>query len=401
MSPEAVNLVERASALLLHASDAAERAGCSEDTTDAVRSALASFARAYLIDKGENGIPEQDDGCLRHFFGVAPQWLGAKVAVLLRKLNYLTYSAPYMPALQDEGEWDGQAMQTEIKTACREASALCGFLVRKAVVPDFRGEESLCFAPGDWIEYSEFDWGAWRPRAAVVLAARWPQLLVRYEDRRIDELDLTIAFVRPLDRPPVDLSSPVEARRTAFERLLAARKLEPESSRVSEAVLGTARYIRTCPCCGYLTRRLRVPDYARLSGHAHPMVPACVLCGWNDSDHAAEANPSRPSRGPNGRYSLDRARENFGVHHSIFDESDASVEAERHHLPGVRKQKAAAIALLDAVVESSDPDERSQMWTSAWQLLRRMSGERESERSDNGQVDSRIGTAVRTAAAEL
>jgi hypothetical protein len=406
MSPNAVRIVETAAALLLKARQVVQSGGSTEDATEALRSAVVSFTRAYQMEQefdpagDRTELLAEEDHCLQHFFHSAPSWLGAKVAVLLRKANYLTHAAPYMPPLDEEGEWDARALAAEIRTACKETGALFGYLVEKSIVPEFRGEERLRFEAGDWVEYAEFDWGSWRTHEAVVVEARYPLLLVRYQDRRLDELDLTIAYVRPLDRPRLDLDEPLEHRRLAFERLLHARAIEPEAASPGEAVLGLARHLRTCACCGFPTRRLRVPDYARLNQHASPIQPACVLCAWNDADAAAETQPQRVFGAYNGPYSLATARQNFERRYSMFGPDDQRPEAVRHATPEIRRLKVNTIALFDGVRDATAQAERDELWRAAWSLLHRICGQAD-QVADRRPVDSRIGAALRSAAAEL
>lgn len=406
MTADAVRIVETATALLLRARQAVQQ-GDMDEATEALHAAICCFARAYLVeqefDPAGDGplLHAPDDDLLRQFFDSAPGWLGAKVAVLLRKVNYLTHAAPYMPPLDDDGEWDALALETEVQTACREAGALFGYLVRNAFVPDFRGEVQLRFKPGDWVEYAEFDWGTWHARPGVVLEARWPTIVVRYEDRRIDELDLTIAYVRPLDRAPLALDEPLEARRTAFERLLHQRELDPEPTRPAETVLGPARHLRTCPCCGYPTRRLRMPDYARLIRRSFPVQPACTLCAWNDADPASEEQPTRAVSTENPGYSLHAARENFQAHHVMFSATDPTAEAVRHRGGHFRRMKSNAIALLDGILDTNSRVERDELWRAAWSLLRQIGGDHEPAPQERASRDSRIGAALRSAASEL
>jgi hypothetical protein len=406
MTTEAVRIVETATALLLRARQAVQQ-GDMDEATEALRTAVCCFARAYLVEQEFDPAGDRpllnapDDDLLRQFFDSAPDWLGAKVAVLLRKVNYLTHAAPYMPPLDDDGEWDARALETEVQTACRETGALFGYLVRNAFVPDFRGEVQLRFKPGDWVEYAEFDWGTWHARPGVVLEARWPTILVRYEDRRLDELDLTIAYVRPLNRPPLALDEELEARRTAFERLLYYRELDPEPTRPAETVLGPARHLRTCPCCGYPTRRLRMPDYARLIRRSYPVQPACTLCGWNDLDPAPEDAPDRAISDVNPGYSLSTARQNFADHHTMFAATDSTAEAVRHRGDHVRRMKANAIALLDGILDSDARRERDELWRAACSILRQIGGEQETLAPERASRDSRIGAALRSAASEL
>lgn len=58
-----------------------------------------------------------------------------------------------------------------------------------------------------------------------------------------------------------------------------------------------------CPCCGYPT--LPQPDYTKM-----PTFDICYLCKWQD-DGQSDIDADNVYGGPNGKYSLKEARDNF------------------------------------------------------------------------------------------
>lgn len=60
-----------------------------------------------------------------------------------------------------------------------------------------------------------------------------------------------------------------------------------------------------CPCCGYPTLKRRSHD------------EICILCDWEDEDFS-EQHPQKITGGPNGDYSLEEARRNFGIHFTMY-----------------------------------------------------------------------------------
>lgn len=72
----------------------------------------------------------------------------------------------------------------------------------------------------------------------------------------------------------------------------------------------------TCPCCRYLTLPLR----------DHPNMPTysiCELCDWQD-DGQNDMDAEKIYGGPNGKYSLSEARENFKRNLVMFSQDDVS-----------------------------------------------------------------------------
>ena len=61
-----------------------------------------------------------------------------------------------------------------------------------------------------------------------------------------------------------------------------------------------------CPCCGYPTLSAR-GDYE-----------ICTICWWED-DGQDDADAEDVRGGPNGAYSLTRARANFADHFDMYD----------------------------------------------------------------------------------
>lgn len=67
-----------------------------------------------------------------------------------------------------------------------------------------------------------------------------------------------------------------------------------------------------CPCCLF-------PTLERLAAYE-----VCYLCFWED-DGQGEDELEEVWGGPNGDYSLKRARENFQHHYLMYDENDETV----------------------------------------------------------------------------
>jgi hypothetical protein len=118
---------------------------------------------------------------------------------------------------------------------------------------------------------------------------------------------------------------------------------------VVEPAPSLARYGRRfgCPCCGYPTLRKR------------SMNEICHLCWWED-DGQDDPGADTVAGGPNARYSLTRARENFARYLVMYEpdndrrvggrDSAEELEAKRH-----------VIEALDAM-KDTDPTQCEPLW---------------------------------------
>ncbi|KPN63965.1 Cysteine-rich CPCC [Aliiroseovarius crassostreae] len=76
-----------------------------------------------------------------------------------------------------------------------------------------------------------------------------------------------------------------------------------------------------CPCCQLPTLEERAT------------YEICQVCWWED-DGQDEATADQVTGGPNGRHSLTRARENFGLHMHMYD-PEAAIDVV--HKPSKRR----------------------------------------------------------------
>lgn len=79
---------------------------------------------------------------------------------------------------------------------------------------------------------------------------------------------------------------------------------------------GVATERVTCPCCGLAT-------LAERGGY-----DICRVCWWED-DGQGERDADKPNDGPNGRYSLTRARANVRAHGHMYDRGAGIAVVER------------------------------------------------------------------------
>ncbi len=102
-----------------------------------------------------------------------------------------------------------------------------------------------------------------------------------------------------------------------------------------------------CPCCGYST----LPERGGYD--------ICCLCNWED-DGQDDPRADEVWGGPNGRYSLTEARQNFKRYWVMYspgndmrlNPGDTAVELEA---------KKAIVAAFDAM-EGADEPERTRLW---------------------------------------
>ena len=105
----------------------------------------------------------------------------------------------------------------------------------------------------------------------------------------------------------------------------------------------------TCPCCGY-------PTLSERYGYE-----ICGLCDWED-DGQDDPYADEAWGGPNGRYSLTEARENFARHLSMYDPEELrGNEFAKDNLTETRAKRTAMEA-FDAVFAEADPAARSAQW---------------------------------------
>ncbi|MHA3914789.1 CPCC family cysteine-rich protein [Halovulum sp. GXIMD14793] len=102
-----------------------------------------------------------------------------------------------------------------------------------------------------------------------------------------------------------------------------------------------------CPCC-------RFPTLSSPSAYE-----ICPICGWED-DGQGDHNAREHCGGPNGKYSLSEARENFDAHLHMYNAGEGVAHVERRDrkqeklLSYVKKvialEEPLDIALLDSLV---------------------------------------------------
>lgn len=370
---------------------------------DLLHEALTQFAtdytRARSFEATQQGVLDRDV-LFDQFFGAAPSWLAEKVATLLRKLNYLTHGSPYAPV---EQLWDTERVRREFVHAADEVAALLNHHHLGTPVPLFRGEQRLTASPGDLVEYELYDWGRWENHVCTVIAVSPPYVLLRFRDRHIEEVDTTISFVYTIETGAVDLSDPIESRRTAFELLFFTDDLDTEDGRVGTLHYGPGRSLYTCPCCGYPSRRRRTPSFPRLLSLSYPTTPRCCLCGWADSPQDDHNDPDTWTGIDNGDTTLAHARRNVLLHGDMFDPGgpDEATAPYREDGP-CHATVQRARSLFNVVTKEEDVSLRPNLWRAAFTALGLVAPEVVSEaRPEYRDSRERIHDVVRAAAGML
>lgn len=371
---------------------------------DLLHEALTRFAtdytRARSFEATQQGTLDRDLH-LDQFFGAAPLWLAEKAATLLRKLNYLAHGSPYVPVDQS---WDSERVRSEFVHAADEVAALLNHHHLGTPVPHFRGEHRLTARPGDLVKYELYDWGRWENHACTVVAVTPPYVLLRFRDRHIEEVDTTISFVYTVETGAVDLSDPIESRRTAFELLLFTDDLDTEDGRIGTLHYGPGRSLYTCPCCGYPSRRRRTPSFPRLLSPSYPTTPRCCLCGWADSPQDDHSDPDTWTGSDNGDITLAQARGNVLRHGDMFDSGAPDEATAPYREDGPRGAAVRrARSLLNVLTKEEDIGLRPTLWRAAFAALGLVAPEMMSEAQRPEYRDSRerINDAVRAAAGTL
>lgn len=104
----------------------------------------------------------------------------------------------------------------------------------------------------------------------------------------------------------------------------------------------------TCPCCGYPTLLER------------DSYEICELCYWEDTEQD-EYYPDEARGGPNGKYSLTRARENFARHMSMYDAEELEDGDFAKDSPVEDRAKRTMMEAFEAMI-GEDSSARSVRW---------------------------------------
>ena len=107
------------------------------------------------------------------------------------------------------------------------------------------------------------------------------------------------------------------------------------------------RYV--CPCCGYLTLTER-------GGYE-----ICCLCNWED-DGQDDPRADEVWGGPNGAYSLARARHNFRQYLVMYDPSQRSTRIGGSDSPVELGAKRAMTSAFDAMPSATDRTTLENSW---------------------------------------
>jgi hypothetical protein len=105
----------------------------------------------------------------------------------------------------------------------------------------------------------------------------------------------------------------------------------------------------SCPCCGY-------PTLSERGGY-----DICQLCRWED-DGQDDAHADEVWGGPNGSYSLTRARQNFLRHLIMYDPAEprrriGGADSERQ-----LEAKRAMIEAFNSMASAPDEDALQTLW---------------------------------------
>jgi hypothetical protein len=131
-------------------------------------------------------------------------------------------------------------------------------------------------------------------------------------------------------------------RRAWFDEYIA----RVEGGTVRRPITGV-RY--SCPCCGYPTLSKR-GDYE-----------VCPLCHWED-DGQDDAHADEVWGGPNGSYSLARARRNFLRHLIMYDPAEPSRRIGEGDSDRELEAKRAMIEAFNSMVSAPDEDVLETLW---------------------------------------
>ena len=82
-------------------------------------------------------------------------------------------------------------------------------------------------------------------------------------------------------------------------------------------------------CCGYDT----LGEFFEGRGN----YEICDLCKWEDDPRQNDGNADFVMGGPNGRYSLTEARQNFKKHLIMFDEKDSRFRQSKTEIEAKKK----------------------------------------------------------------
>lgn len=134
-----------------------------------------------------------------------------------------------------------------------------------------------------------------------------------------------------------------ERRRDWFEKDSKISRL-----RIYKLDRGQARF--PCPCCGYPTIAMR-GDYE-----------ICDICWWQD-DGQDDPDADSVWGGPNGKFSLAAARENFKLY--LDGHGPRKTDAIIEDTEVKRQAKSAVIAAYDAMVGTTDLAVLDVLWTRA------------------------------------
>lgn len=108
-----------------------------------------------------------------------------------------------------------------------------------------------------------------------------------------------------------------------------------------------------CPCCGFPTLPMR----------QHPLMPTfeiCFLCNWQD-DGQTRIDADKVYGGPNGRYSLTAARNNFKKYYVMYSPDNDTRVAPGDSLEALAIKKKM-IDLFNKLVESTNEGEKEVIW---------------------------------------
>jgi len=103
-----------------------------------------------------------------------------------------------------------------------------------------------------------------------------------------------------------------------------------------------------CPCCGYPT----LP--------AHCEWEICVLCNWED-DGQTDIDADRVRGGPNGKYSLTQARENYNKYLVMYS-PDNDTRIMPGTWPGELDIKRALINYFEELKTADDESIKQSLW---------------------------------------
>lgn len=133
----------------------------------------------------------------------------------------------------------------------------------------------------------------------------------------------------------------VRARRRLFEERL-DRVVSDNEARRPELRC-------TCPCCGYPT----LPERGSYD--------ICELCDWED-DGQDDPYADEAWGGPNGKYSLTEARENFARHLSMYDSEEIGGNEFAKNSPTQARPKRTTMEVFDAMVGRAEPAAKEAQW---------------------------------------